>query len=191
MQIFRHFGRFSPQISAFVLPMEAVILAPRDTSALLGPRFNRDQPPHAHQIIRHDGQPVEPIHPIQSAQLHLAQRAFQLRPAESPLDQLSLALIDRPSWIRSFLFAQAILLQIALHILADVRCLLAIAKILYKLLVRILGVSSQRDPLLRRTLVQSPVQPNSRFFLLQPGPGSFSNAIRWRESLDEALPDKN
>jgi hypothetical protein len=62
----------------------------------LGQRFNRNQPPHAHQVLRRDAQLPEPVHPIKPAQFHLSRLTIQLRPAEDPLDQLALALTDRP-----------------------------------------------------------------------------------------------
>jgi hypothetical protein len=112
----------------------------------VGQRLNRDQPPHAHQIVGRDGQSVEPVHAGQSAQFDLAQRSIQLAPAEDTLDQLAFALTDRATRVGAFGLAQAVLAQAgARGVLADVRRYLAPAQLLDELRVLILRVGAQRD----------------------------------------------
>ena len=110
---FQSFRPVEPRFPLFVLYLEAVFPASRHTSALLGQRFNRNQPPHAHQVLRRDAQLPEPVHPIQSAQFHLARLTIQLRPAKDALDQLTLALTDRAPWVLPLLVRQAVLGHIA------------------------------------------------------------------------------
>src|SRR6185437_4394346 len=111
----------------------------------MGYCLNRNQSPHAHQVICSDGQTVEPIYPFQSTQLYLAQSRTQLGPAEDPLDELAFALTDRTPLIRSFLRMQTILLQVSLHILADVRRYVAFAQCFYESLLLIARIGTQRD----------------------------------------------
>ena len=53
-QIFRRSWPVLPGFPFFVLRLEAVFSASRHTSALMGQRFNRNQSPHAHQVMGHD-----------------------------------------------------------------------------------------------------------------------------------------
>jgi hypothetical protein len=69
------FGLFLPHIFALSSRLEAVFPASRHTSALVGQRFNQNQSPHTHQVVCGDGQPVGPVHPIQTMQLYLTQLA--------------------------------------------------------------------------------------------------------------------
>ena len=115
-------------ISVYLLPSQAVFAACGDTSALCGHSLNRNQPPHAHQVIGRDGEPVEPIHPVQASQLDLAQSRAQFGPAKDPLNELAFTLADYTPRIGSLLRAETVLLQVALHILADVGRHLAFAQ---------------------------------------------------------------
>jgi hypothetical protein len=144
-RIFRRLRLFLPQFPRFEVCLEAVLPASKHTSALLGQLFNRNQPPHAHQILRHDGQPIGPIHTPQPAQLHLAQRPVQLAPAEDPFDRLAFALADRAPFIAALGLVQAVAFQIALHIFRHVRRHFTLAQRLDKLLFLILRVGGQRD----------------------------------------------
>jgi len=71
----------------------------RHSSALSGRGLDGNQPPHADQVIGGDGQPVEPVHAVEAAQFHLAQRPVQFAPTKDPFDQLAFALADRASRI--------------------------------------------------------------------------------------------
>jgi hypothetical protein len=125
----------------------------------LGQRLNRNQPPHAHQIVGRDGQPIEPVDAGQSAQFDPAQRAIQLAPAEDALDQLAFALTDRATRVGALVRCEAVLAQGGTRgVLADVRRDLAPAQLLDELCILILRVGTQRNRLCLRSLSASPTR---------------------------------
>src|ERR1035437_10301427 len=105
------------------LPRGTVFTVGRDTSALADRRRNGNQPSPAHQIVSRDHQPKEPVHPLQSSQLDLAEGTILLGPPEHPFDQLALLLTDPPSCVAAFRLVQRVLAVIGhtLRILADMR----------------------------------------------------------------------
>ena len=120
----------------------------RHSSALSGRGLDGNQAPHADQVIGGDGPPVEPVHAVEAAQFHLAQRPVQFAPTKDPFDQLAFALADRASRIGPLLFRQTILAPVAFPILPAMGGYVARPQSLDKRRLLRLRVGSEGDLLL-------------------------------------------
>ena len=110
--LFRALSLFRSSISVVVLPPQAVFSACGDTSALAGHRLNRNESPHAHQVISRDGQPIEPVHSLQTTQLDLPHGPIQLAPSKDSLDQLASLLADSAPFIAPFVVGQSVFAEV-------------------------------------------------------------------------------
>jgi hypothetical protein len=84
VRIFSSFRPILPQLPHFVLSLEAVFPSSRYTAAPSGRGCNRNQPPHAHQIVSRHGHPIEtetafhkPL--LKHARIHISNRLIFLK----------------------------------------------------------------------------------------------------------------